>query len=481
MDFPIFHLDFLGNRWLIAMIAITHVFISHGMAVGFTPLVTLLEYKGYLSRKNSQLQQSWDKLAYRFLFVAFIVTTTLGALTGVGIWFSTALVSPDSIGSLIRVFYFAWFLEWFVFAAEVILIVIYFMTWKRSNESEKAKRRHIRFGLFLAIFSWLTMAIIVGILGFMMDPGNWLTEKNLLTGYTNPMYIPQLLFRTPIAMIMAGVFGLLLVALFTRKEKEKSFRPKAFRFLAIWTLVWTPHLLVSGFWYYLKVPELMIGNMPVAIGTQMFQQWYDRLLFILLGFVALALIVNLWTLFAPRRIPKWIMIIPVLGILVFAGYFERIREFIRKPYIIGDYMYSNSMRLNEYPLLKQDGILPHATYTSVREVTSENRLEAGENVFRLACTRCHTTAGINSVVNRFERMFGEGRPLQVENLKAYMKQMHNARYYMPPFPGNEAELDALAHYIQSIQKYPRPLEGAQRGGTPVVEYDIDEIKEKLIK
>jgi hypothetical protein len=40
MDFPVFHLDFLGNRMLIAVIAITHVVMSHTMAVGGIPLVT---------------------------------------------------------------------------------------------------------------------------------------------------------------------------------------------------------------------------------------------------------------------------------------------------------------------------------------------------------------------------------------------------------------------------------------------------------
>ncbi len=52
-----------------------------------------------------------------------------------------------------------------------------------------------------------------------------------------------------------------------------------------------------------------------------------------------------------------------------------------------------------------------------------------------------------------------------------MKNMHNARYYMPPFPGNDKELDALAHYIKSLQDYPQPLEGVQLNGTDVVNTD----------
>ena len=88
------------------------------------------------------------------------------------------------------------------------------------------------------------------------------------------------------------------------------------------------------------------------------------------------------------------------------------------------------------------------------EITEENVIQAGEEVFTLACTRCHTTHGVNSVVVRFERMYGIGKPFDVEAMKAYMKGMHNVRYYMPPFPGNDAEMDALAKYIAMQQKEP---------------------------
>ena len=95
MDFPIFHLDLLGNRMLIAITAIIHVLINHPLAVGAYPLITLLEWWGL--RKG---EPAWDKLAYRIVFIVFIITTTVGALTGVGIWLTTSLVAPFAIGSL---------------------------------------------------------------------------------------------------------------------------------------------------------------------------------------------------------------------------------------------------------------------------------------------------------------------------------------------------------------------------------------------
>lgn len=93
MDFPIFHMDLIGDRMLIAIIAITHALISHSLAVGGITLIAYLEWKGY--RKQDAQADQWAK---RILFAFFIVTTSLGAMTGVGIWLSAALINPTAIG-----------------------------------------------------------------------------------------------------------------------------------------------------------------------------------------------------------------------------------------------------------------------------------------------------------------------------------------------------------------------------------------------
>ncbi|MBO9195941.1 hypothetical protein J5277_17700 [Rhizobium sp. 16-449-1b] len=131
MDFPVFHLDFLGNRWLIATIAILHVLINHGLAVGMMPLIAAMEWYG-----EKKQEPRWDRLAFKILFFCFLITTTVGALTGVGIWFSVSLVNPYSIASLIRVFFWAWFTEWLVFVTEVCLILAYTLTFKKNGAPE---------------------------------------------------------------------------------------------------------------------------------------------------------------------------------------------------------------------------------------------------------------------------------------------------------------------------------------------------------
>ena len=480
-----FHLDWLNDRFLIALIAILHVIINHGLAVGFIPYITWLEYKGVKNSKSDEVtDKNWDELIYKKMKVAFIITTTVGAMTGVGIWFSAALVSPSSIASLIRVFFWAWFTEWIVFVTEVVLILIYFLTWKNSNKTLKSKLRHIRFGWFLAIFSWITMALIVAILGFMMDPGSWHSTKSFFSGVFNPIYLPQLLFRTPTAMLIGGMFGLLMTSLIAKKGSE--IRITATKFAGKWILFWTPFVLIAATFYWGVMPEAMKANMSTAVGTMQFELYYEVLKYVIFSCVSLALIMALWAVFKPKLVKTWMVIVPFIFVIGFLGIFERVREFIRKPYVIGNYMYSNLLREEDYPLYKRDGILKYATYTTVSEITEENKVEAGKNIFILTCSRCHTTKGINSITYVFERMYGEGKPLDTASMAAYVPNMHLGRTYMPPFPGNAKELNALVTYIKHLQSSNEPLEGVQVTGIKVnpinsVQGTLEMIEEKRNK
>ncbi len=444
MDFPLFHLDYFGNRFLIAVIAVIHVFANHPMAVGAIPLITFMEWWGQRTRDSR-----WDDLAYNLLRVCFIITTSVGAMTGVGIWFSTSLVNPYAIGSLIRVFYWAWFTEWLVFCAEVILILFYYLLWKKWQG--KKKQWHIRLGVALSISSWLTMAIIVAILGYMMDIGNWTSEKSIFTAVLNPIYLPQLAFRTPLAMMTAGLFMLFLIYFFTKEDA--AMRASAARWIALWSLLWLPFCLAGGLWYWHVIPDSMSDNLAVAVATQAFENRYSIVLQVLNVSLVLALFVLLWAAIQPGRMPRAALLVPFIVALVSLGLFERVREFVRKPYVISNYMYANGIRVDDYPLLNSQGILPQASYAHVQKVTEENSIQAGEDVFTIACTRCHTVDGINGITAKLRNLYGT-QPWDREIVMPYIQGMHNVRPFMPPFPGNEAELGALTDYLLSLQSAP---------------------------
>jgi mono/diheme cytochrome c family protein len=462
MDFPLFHLDILGNRLLIALIASLHVLINHALAVGAMPLVTLMAWWG--QRRGDE---RWDHLAYRILFTCFVVTTSVGALTGVGIWLATSLVNPAAIGSLIRIFFWAWFTEWLIFVGEVLLILLFFLTWQ--GWGRRHKRLHLLLGVLLSVYSWLTMAIIVAILGFQMDSGVWTIEQSFTAALLNPVYLPQLAFRTPFAMVAAGLFALLLVFFFTGRGTD--FRPRAVRFVSAWALAWALPWLAGAFLYWRAVPVQMHQNLPVALATLRFASWSQNLLWIATAAVGVLLLVSIWGTVAPRRLPHLALVVPCLLAVWLLSYFERVREFIRKPDVIAAYMYSNGLRKSDYALLGEEGLLAHAIYGEVSSVTPENRLTAGREVFRIACTRCHTTSGVNGVVAKLTGLYGD-KPWDEQAIAAYLRGMDRARPFMPPLPGTVEEREALAAYLVSLQRSPRPLAGAQTSGVvlaPVAE------------
>jgi hypothetical protein len=476
MDFPIFHLDLLGNRWLIATIAILHVLVNHGLAVGMMPLVAAMEWYGAKKR-----DARWDNLAYRVLFVAFLVTTTVGALTGVGIWLSVSLVNPYSIASLIRVFFWAWFTEWLVFITEVCLILAYTLTWKRwSARGPEWKARHIKLGFALGFFSWVTMAIIVAILSFMMDPGNWLADRSFWTGVFNPLYLPQLAFRTPLAACMAGIITMFLISFILRRDA--GFRALALRAVGLWTLAFTPFVLLGGWWYYSRVPELMKENIGVALGTLQFADWQQTFLEIAVVTVVTILIVVQFAILRPQRLPRIVLVVPFLSILWMTGHFERVREFIRKPYVIGQYMYANGFRAGDYALLQKDGVLTYATYSTPltepekaglpsgisdqKRAQMLARLQRGKDVFMITCSRCHTGHGVNALATHLQRMFGD-QPWTPDLTASYIENMHDAQPFMPPFPGSKAELQLLSEFLQHLQTNSAEIAGAQSVGVTI--------------
>jgi mono/diheme cytochrome c family protein len=458
MDFPIFHLDGIGNRLLIAIIAITHVLINHPLAVGAYPIITLLEWKGRLSGDGR-----WDTLAHRIVFVAFVITTTVGALSGVGIWLYTSLVSPFAIGSLLRVFFWGWFAEWLVFITEVVLILAYYLTWKKWIQG-RLKSMHIALGATLSLFSWITMALIVAILAFMMDGGEWGKNGSFWSAFFNPLYLPQLAFRTCYAMVTGGLFAWFAIACFTRSDVD--LRVQATRFVARWMLAWLPLAALAGLWYWSRVPAVMQGHTAVALLTQKFSQWQSGFLTLLAATLGLILILVLWGAAKPKAMPRLLLIPPFILAVALLGHFERVREFIRKPFVIADYMYSNGVRVDELPVFQRDGILPYAAYSRIRNAAGADPVEAGREVFLLTCSRCHTVTGVNSAVDKFGVLYGRDKAWDSDAIESFLRVMHNTRAFMPPFPGNADEAKALATFLKSMQFAPVPLQGAQTIGVP---------------
>jgi mono/diheme cytochrome c family protein len=154
--------------------------------------------------------------------------------------------------------------------------------------------------------------------------------------------------------------------------------------------------------------------------------------------------------------------------------FEFVRESVRKPYVIVNYLYANSLYSASMPgdggytveKIGDAGVLKSARWVANRELTSGNQVAAGREIFRVECESCHTENGYRGL-----RQYIVLRQWDRETIRAMLGSlylMHNGA--MPPFAGTDAERDALAAYLATLQSGVTTAAGPADGKT-VFEHD----------
>jgi mono/diheme cytochrome c family protein len=154
--------------------------------------------------------------------------------------------------------------------------------------------------------------------------------------------------------------------------------------------------------------------------------------------------------------------------------FEFVRESVRKPYVIENYLYANSLYLNAIPgdggftadKVSDAGVLKSARWIQNHDLNAGNQVAVGHEIFRVECAACHTPDSYRGL-----HQYIVLRQWDQDKLKAMLGGlylMHNG--VMPPFAGTDAERDALAAYLGSLQPMPPPPTGAADGKT-VFEHD----------
>ena len=421
MNYPVWYLPDLGGGILVALIAILHVFVSH-FAVGGGLYLIYAEKKG-LREKSDEILEFTRKHARFFL----LVTVVFGSITGVGIWFIIALVNPAATSILIHTFVFGWAAEWVFFLVEITAAFIYFYMFGRMDSAT-----HLKIGWVYFISAWMSLVLINGIIGFMLTPGAWLDRPDFWIGFFNPSFLPSLFFRTFIAIFLAGIYGC-LTATFVRDD---STRETMTRFSGKYSLVALLGTVPSGLWYLAVLPEqarnLVLGKSPTIL-TML--QWGVASLLVLL------VVILLTTIYRPSLHKKWVAAAVMLSGLVYLGSFEWIREAARRPYAINELIYSNMILKDHLEEVSRQGFLQSATWVQTKDLSGENLITGGEEIFINQCYACHTINGFNNdIVSRTAAM-------SYTALRSYIKKIHQVRYFMPPFAGTDEEADALAAYI----------------------------------
>ena len=427
---------------IIGVNAVIHDILSHGIAIGLVAMIAMAEYLGI--RRNSA---AWERFAGDLLKPTIVVITGIGAITGVGIWVTTSALSPRGISSLLRVFFWPWFIEWIVFTLEVIVILIYYF--RRDSWDGERKRYRVYFGSAYVALGLISAFLITGILGFMLTPDGWPWDRSFWSAFFNPSFLPQLAVRLGWALALGAIFatGYLFIS-----KREEEFRKEAARLFGKIVLASAVTTAFSVWWYLFTVPSSFKTHMVFSVMTSHFSQKPELFGIMNAAGATLLILFGIGAMKGSEKMSK-ILIIPALIVMfAFGGEFERIREFIRGPYIMPGYMYSNQVLLKENPYLSEEGMLKNAYWFNQTE-TEPTEVQQGAYLFGANCSSCHTIGGINDIRDRVRGRTEGG-------IAAILGHTHNMVPFMPPFSGLESERLILAKFLYGLSK------GSIRAGTP---------------
>ena len=421
MNYPVWELYYSGGGLLIAIMAVVHVYVAH-FAVGGGLFLVLTEMKGL--RENSPNVLEYTRRHSKFFL---LVTMVFSSVTGVGIWFTISLLSPSATSILIHTFVFGFATEWVFFTLEIIAIFIYFYTFNKIDT-----KAHVKIGWLYAIFALISLVIINGIIGFMLTPGNWLETYNFWDAFFNPSFWPSMFFRITIALVLAGIFGF-ITAVFI---KDVPFKEKMVRYCAKWLLFPYIFMIFFGWWYFSS-----IGDTPKAMILGKAPELVPIIKIFLIVLPVLFIGGLLMAIRMPGNIKKPMAFIILFIGLVYMGSFEWIREAGRRPYLIYEYMYSNSIKVTDEDRINKQGLINTAKWVKYKKINKGNILNVGQEIFKLQCICCHSVGGpLNDILPLTDR-------LTVLGMDAQLDGQGKINGYMPEFMGTLPERMALSKYI----------------------------------
>jgi mono/diheme cytochrome c family protein len=376
MDYPIWDLS-IGGGMLMAIVAIAHVIVSH-FAIGGGLVIAVTETLA-VRRGDREMRE----LARRSSLVLILVSTVFGAISGVGIWVVAGLISPGAISALIHTYVWGWAIEWVFFIVEIVAALVYYSTWDKIS-----KGAHLLVGWLYFVAAFLSLVIINGIITFMLTPGGWLASQAFWDGFFNPTYWPALVLRTGICAMMATAF-----LLFAAQRSEPEARPRLVRYLG-WWLVAGALLSYLGYrWWEVSLPETVLGlfrgSSPViaALAATRSLSLWALTVTLLLG--AIVLIAQ----------PKWgrrgAAVAVMVAAFLFFGSYERLREGVRKPFLIHSHLFSNGLLVSDIEAINQRGMAAHSGWVAAR--ADDGPQAVGREIFRAQCASCHTLDGYQAI------------------------------------------------------------------------------------
>ncbi|MBN2194362.1 MAG: cytochrome c [Polyangiaceae bacterium] len=430
MNYPVWDVPGIGAGLIVAIIAILHVLVSH-IAVGGGAFLFLAELWARRQPDKDRIR-AWLK---RYVTFFLVYTTVFGAITGVGIWFSIQLASPEATSLLIHQFVFAWAIEWVAFLGELTVLYLYYYGWDSNSEPRQIFLAGAYFGI-----AWISLVVINGILTFMLTPGDWtLDNRDIAAGFLNPGYFSALSLRTMVMFLLAGLSAFVVAA----RVDDDQLKARIVRFASYWVLPAAVLIPVFSYLFWSRLPAFSVklatdGVVGLAGGKL---EVMSRAIWLAGLTGSLVLLGTLTFLLRPRALTLGAAIAMLGTAQIGIAGAEFFREMARKPYVVYGVLYSNSLWVRDAtPAKLREPFLSRARWHPDPPALTRER---GEWIYRLQCASCHTRDGYRSLTARTEQWTPEFGFQWLETM--------DANGVMPPFQGDAEDRAALVAYLLSLR------------------------------
>lgn len=420
--YPVNDFGPLMKGMVVGGVGIFHVFVAQ-FAIGGGLLMCYFQWLA-MSGRSTEARRFLESYFKFLVLLSFVI----GALTGVGMWFTTIQISPRTIGLMVHEFHWLWATEWTFFCLEVVAGYTFYRYQNRLSDPAR-----LTLLVLYSLAAWFSLFWINGILSWQLTPGGWTESGSVWAGFFNPTFWPSLLFRTVTSVTIASLVACVVINTINTLDRaqQSALIHRAAHFLG--PMAAMPLL---GLWYLAAMPAdsrtwalggsvAMTLFMGMAVGASTLIGGYA-----LIGLLRQKLYINGATA----------TLLCALAFVATAGG-EFVREGVRKPFTIRQTLYSNSITREEVAHLREVGCVTHDPYPLQHAAAyPQEQLRLGAKVFRFQCSVCHTLDGANGLTHLAGTWTVQQKRLNIAKLQ-------HTKPFMPPFAGTAKELEALVQLI----------------------------------
>ncbi|MGR0480325.1 MAG: cytochrome ubiquinol oxidase subunit I [Candidatus Electronema sp. V4] len=418
VQFPV-----LGNSVIMATVILIHVFFAF-FAVGGSVLSVAAEWWG--TKKQDEDYIRLAKSVSGFLSDMMKINGVLGVaivVLTIGLW--------SQFGAFLYSMQFWPFLfEGAVFLLLMIFSVIYHHTWNSVSRG-----LHIVYGVITGFFALMAGFLINGIWAFMLVPGKWMETGSRWDAFFNPILVESTFHILLPTLINASL--LVFLWTFWKSTKTQGAEQAYFNKMNLFTAKIGAALLflqpLSGLSFLFKVKSATESLPAPNPWQQITDGMATPFLYTMITLAVLAMIGG--TLYWVWGHEKGRKALAFASLAMFLAFFMGAftRERARKPYLVWNTMYMNQKFV---PGNIAAPPAPAVTANSAAPVSGEKVLKD------MGCMNCHAGGAGAPTLTGLAQKYDKAKLMDFVR-----KPQGPAANMMPPFPGTEQELEALADHL----------------------------------